>query len=241
VGGHFHAEGSGATPRGSGLQGGVRAGPRSRARLALYAHLRAFYAWLGRRSTMVPVRQGTPTGSRVLVPASPHSDGRPADDPPARPVDYAALSAGWGAALATVLLASRDKGEEPVRPAEIVPLGVATFALSKLVAKEKVDRWVREPFVEEGPDGERRPKGRGLRYAVGELLTCTRCTGAWSALALIGLRLHAPAIGRTVATVLATSAGNDFMHAAFSYVCARANADKGEAASRPAAVERRAA
>ena len=31
-----------------------------------------------------------------------------------------------------------------------------------------------------------RPKGRRLRYAVGELLTCTRCTGAWSALGLVG-------------------------------------------------------
>ena len=79
------------------------------------------------------------------------------DDPPARPVDYAALSAGWGAALGTVLVAARDKGEEPVRAGEILPLGVATFALSKLVAKEKVDRWVREPFVEESPDGGRRP------------------------------------------------------------------------------------
>src|SRR5689334_20080611 len=91
------------------------------------------------------VRGSTATGSRVLVPASPHADGHPADDPPARPVDYAALSAGWAAALGTVLLAARDKGEEPVRPAEVVPIGLATFALSKLVAKEKVDRWVREP------------------------------------------------------------------------------------------------
>ena len=58
---------------------------------------------------------------------------------PARPRDYAALSAGWGAALGTLLVAARDKGDEPVRPAEIVPLGIATFALAKLVAKEKVD------------------------------------------------------------------------------------------------------
>src|SRR5919197_2845885 len=66
------------------------------------------------------------------VPRSPD-----ADQPPAGAGDYAALSAGWGAALGTLLLAARGKGDEPVRPAEIVPLGVATFALSKLVAKEK--------------------------------------------------------------------------------------------------------
>jgi hypothetical protein len=166
----------------------------------------------------------------VLVPASSHSDGRPADDPPARPADYAALSAGWGAALATVLLASRDKGEEPVRPAEIVPLGVATFALSKLVSKEKGDLWVREPFVEERPDGERAPKGRGIRYAVGELLTCTRCVGTWSALGLVALRVTRPREARVVNAVLGASAVNDWAQAGFNWVCAKSNAAQSGAA-----------
>ena len=40
------------------------------------------------------------------------------------------------------------------------PARLATFALAKLVAKEKVDAWVREPFVEERPDGGVAPKGR---------------------------------------------------------------------------------
>jgi hypothetical protein len=147
-----------------------------------------------------------------------------ADGPPARSRDYATLSAGWGAALATVLLAARDKSDEPVRPAEIVPLGVATFALSKLVAKEKVDKWVRDPFVEERPDGERRPRGRGLRYAVGELLTCTRCVGTWSALGLVALRVTRPREARVVSAVLGASAVNDWTQAGFNWVCAKSNA-----------------
>jgi hypothetical protein len=61
---------------------------------------------------------------------------------------------------------------------------------------------------------------------VGELLTCTRCTGAWSALALTALRLHAPAAGRTVATVLAASAGNDMLQAGFSWMCAHATTEQ---------------
>jgi len=149
---------------------------------------------------------------------------RQTDDPPARPVDYAALSAGWGAALGTLLVAARGKGEEPVRPSEVVPLGIATFALSKLVAKEKVDRWVREPFVEEQPDGERRPKGRGLRYAVGELLTCTRCVGTWSALGLVALRVTRPREARVVNAVLGASAVNDWTQAGFNWLCAKSNA-----------------
>ena len=45
----------------------------------------------------------------------------------------------------------------------------------------------RDPLVDES-DGKR-PKGRRLRFAAGELLTCTRCLGTWSSLGLIGLRV----------------------------------------------------
>jgi hypothetical protein len=143
---------------------------------------------------------------------------------PTEPVDYAALSAGYGALAAAVLLAAQDHGDEPIRPTEIAPLGVATFALAKLIAKEKVESWVREPFLEELPDGGRRPKGTRLRYAVGELLSCTRCVGAWSSLALVGLRLTRPREARVLTAVLGASAVNDFLQAGFTRLCAEANA-----------------
>src|SRR5215211_5952790 len=73
-------------------------------------------------------------------------------------------------------------------------------------------------------------RGREPRYAVGELLECTRCTGAWSSLALVALRLHAPAAGRVVTAVLAASAGNDLLHTGFSLLCAKANAAHGDEA-----------
>ena len=143
------------------------------------------------------------------------------NQPPVHTADYAALSAGWGALLGAVLVAARDKGDEPVGPAEVVPLGLATFALAKLVSKEKVDAWVREPFVEEYPDG-RRPKGTGMRYAVGEMLTCTRCVGFWSALGLTGLRVLRPREARVVTTVLGASAVNDVAQTSFTWLCAKA-------------------
>ena len=130
------------------------------------------------------------------------------------------------------------RGREPIPAAELPALAAATFTLSKLIVHEKVETWIRQPFVDEGA---KRPKGRRLRYAVGELLTCTRCTGAWSALALVGLRLHAPATGRTVATVLATSAGNDLLQAGWSWLCARANTQEEEAEQAEAQTPRRAA
>src|SRR3954453_15707610 len=106
---------------------------------------------------------------------------RPVEETPTKAVDYAALSAGYGALLGAVVLGARDQADPVVRQ-EIPALGLATFALSKLIAKEKpkaketVETWIGEPFVEETPQG-RHPKGTRLRYAVGELLSCTRCVG----------------------------------------------------------------
>jgi Protein of unknown function (DUF1360) len=145
---------------------------------------------------------------------------KPVTQTPTEAADYAALSAAYGALLG--LLAHGSRGRDPIPRAELVPLSAATFALSKLIVHEKVETWLRQPFVDERAGGKR-PKGRRLRYAVGELLTCTRCTGAWTALGLVALRLRAPEAGRTVATVLAASAGSDLLHAGFSWLCAGAN------------------
>jgi Protein of unknown function (DUF1360) len=145
---------------------------------------------------------------------------RPVSQTPTEVTDYAALSALYGALLGTTALLGRSR--EPIPRDELPALAAATFTLSKLIVHEKVETWLRDPFVEE-EGGRRRPKGRRLRYAIGELLTCTRCTGAWSALALVGLRMWAPSTGRTVTTVLAASAGNDMLHASFSWLCGQAN------------------
>jgi hypothetical protein len=151
---------------------------------------------------------------------------RPVSETPTQTGDYALLSAAYAALLAGTAYSARNR--PPVPRDELPVLAAASFTLSKLIVHEKVDSWLRTPFVEETP--QRRPKGRRLRYAVGELLSCTRCTGAWCALGLVGLRLHSPAAGRTVATVLAASAGNDFLQAGFSWICARATTREREAA-----------
>jgi hypothetical protein len=145
----------------------------------------------------------------------------PINRTPTEAADYAALSALYGALLAGT--AASGRGREPIPPAELPALAAASFALSKLVVHEKVESWLRRPFVEEDAG---RPKGRRLRYAVGELLSCTRCTGAWSALALVALRVHSPAAGRTVSAVLAASAGNDMLQAGFSWMCAHATTEQ---------------
>ena len=147
----------------------------------------------------------------------------PVTQTPTEPVDYAAISATYGALLGTVVLAARERSEEPVAAMELAPLGLAAFALSKLIAKEKAETWLRQPFVDERPEGGRRPKGRRLRYAIGELLSCTRCLGAWSSLGLVALRVTRPREARVVTAVLATSALNDWLQAGFNALCERAS------------------
>jgi hypothetical protein len=143
------------------------------------------------------------------------------------PSDYGALNAAYLALLGATVAAARRRpaADTAIPSAELVPLGLATFALSKVVAREKIGTWMRERFVEEDADhNPRGPRGRGLRRAVGELVTCTRCVGAWAGLGLVGLRLLSPPAGRIATSVLATSAVNDFLQAAFRYTTERADA-----------------
>ncbi|GAC1316854.1 MAG: hypothetical protein NVSMB25_03380 [Thermoleophilaceae bacterium] len=142
----------------------------------------------------------------------------------AEPVDYAKLNVVYGSLVVGVVLATRERAgrAEPILGRELLPIAAATFALSKVVAREKIGTWVREPFVEQDAEGGH-PRGSGLRRAIGELVTCTRCVGAWSALGIVGLRLADPPSGRIVTNVLAASAANDWLQAGFRLLTARAN------------------
>ena len=144
----------------------------------------------------------------------------PIDETPTTPLDYAAINATWAAMLAGVLLGTRSDAPPA---AELPVLGLAAFSLSKALAKEKVGTWARVPVVDEA---EGKPKGSRLQYAIGELITCTRCLGTWSALGLVGLRVARPREGRIVASVLATAGLNDWLQAAFSTVTSKANSEK---------------
>jgi hypothetical protein len=148
---------------------------------------------------------------------------RETDDRPVEPVDYFKLNAAYGTLLVATVLATRDRTRsDPITTRELLPIGAATFALAKVVAREKIGTWLRDPFVEV-EQGEPRPRGQGLRRAVGELVTCTRCVGAWSALTVVGLRMADPPTGRTVTNVLAASAANDWLQSGFKWLCAQTN------------------
>jgi hypothetical protein len=147
-----------------------------------------------------------------------------ADQGPVEPVDYAKLNAAYGVLFIGFLAAAHHRRDsaEPIPVRELIPLSAATFALAKVVGREKIGSWVREPFVEQ-VGGDRKPRGRRLQAAVGELLTCTRCLGAWSALGIVGLRVVEPRSGRIVTNVLAASAANDWLQAGFKLLTSEVN------------------
>jgi hypothetical protein len=147
----------------------------------------------------------------------------PVDETPTEPVDYAAINLVWAGLAAGLLLATRRDHDEAPPASELPVLGLATFALTKALAKEKVGTWVREPVVDEQ---SHKPKGRRLRFAAGELLTCTRCLGTWGSLGLVALRVARPREGRILTTVLAGAGLNDWLQSGFTQLCNRANVEQ---------------
>ncbi len=139
------------------------------------------------------------------------------DVAPAR--DYAALVAVFNGLLATTLLARRCSNEplpERIEPKDLVLFAIATQKLSRVITKDKVTSAFRAPFTEvEGKGGagelEERPRGRGLRRAIGELLTCPFCLGTWVASGFIYGHIFAPRLTRTVASIFAVSGIADFL------------------------------
>jgi hypothetical protein len=139
-----------------------------------------------------------------------------------RPVDYAAINAIWISLAAALVAGSRGRASrDPITTKELIPLAAATFAVSKAVARERIGSWVREPFVDDS--ASQKPKGSRLQRAVGELVTCTRCVGTWSALGVVGLRVMHPEAGRTMSVILASSAANDWLQAGFKLLTEQTN------------------
>jgi Protein of unknown function (DUF1360) len=125
----------------------------------------------------------------------------------------------FNAAMAAGLVGARRRGHElPERidGRDIVLTGVATHKLSRLIAKDKIMAVARAPFTEyQQPGGpaevEERPRGQGVRRAVGELLVCPYCLGMWVSGAFnLGL-VVAPRATRFAASVLTGLTISDFL------------------------------
>ncbi len=124
---------------------------------------------------------------------------------------YAGLVALFNAELALFLLAARKSGRwlpERIELRDVLLLGVATHKVSRIVTKEMVTSAARAPFTQyEAPAGageiNESTRGKGLRHAIGELLTCPFCFAVWVASSFTYGLVFAPRVTRLLASIFA--------------------------------------
>ena len=109
---------------------------------------------------------------------------------------------------------------ERIEPRDLALITVATHKASRMLAKDRVTSAVRAPFTRLQADGdpgrvEERPRGRGLRRAVGELLICPFCLSVWIGFAFPAGLVVAPRPTRWAASVLAVVFGSDVLQVAY--------------------------
>ncbi len=149
---------------------------------------------------------------------------------------YATLLATWPVAVGGAALVAARRGRLPRRWSlgDLVLAGVATHKLTRVLTRDWVTAPIRAPFTHyEGPSiaGEvrERSRGRGLRRAVGDLLTCEYCTGPWVAGALLCSAAFAPRATRLLVGIFTAVTVSDFLHRAYEALAAKAeHASAGE-------------
>src|SRR5918992_4229499 len=140
---------------------------------------------------------------------------------------YATIMGVFVTLLGAAGAASRRLGRDPQcqTTLDFVVLAAASFKAARTLASDEVTSFVREPFVRghahEG-DGEEPVEG-GMHQAIGELVTCTRCIGTWTAAGLASTQILAPRFGRLVTWSLAAAAANDFLQAGFAALTSKAD------------------
>jgi hypothetical protein len=97
---------------------------------------------------------------------------------------------------------------------DLVVLGFSTHKLSRTITTERVTEPLRAPFTDEND----KPSGRGLRKALGELVTCPYCTGSWIALGLGAAYVFAPAPVRIASGLFTMVTLSDFLNRAYVLV-----------------------
>ena len=156
----------------------------------------------------------------------------PSDASPPYAAYATILTTFLGGLALTGVLAHRLRRRPPEQTVfDLAVLGLATFKAARTIARDEVTSVLREPFVE-GSTADRedvRPvQTGGMRQAVGELVTCSRCVGTWVGAGIAALEVLAPRFGRLLSWTLAAGGVNDWLQAGFSALTGAANRAQGE-------------
>jgi uncharacterized protein DUF1360 len=145
--------------------------------------------------------------------------------PPYR--SYAAIMATFAGGLAAAGAVGRALRRDPqcLTALDFTVLSLASFKAARTLSRDQVTSFIREPFVErEARGGDERPVQTGdMEQAIGELVTCTRCVGTWTAAGLAATHIVAPRFGRLLTWSLGAAAANDFLQSAFAALRAKSN------------------
>src|SRR3954462_13056949 len=139
---------------------------------------------------------------------------------------FAGLMAAYAAAVSVGAVVVRRRARpvpDRVGLTDIALLSVATFKVSRLLAKDPVTSPLRAPFTEfAGTSGDAELKeevrGTGARKAIGELVTCPFCLGQGVATGFVFGLVTQPRATRAVATVFTVLAASDFLQHAYAHV-----------------------
>ena len=140
---------------------------------------------------------------------------------------YAAIAGSFAGLLAAAGALGRlfDRDPQCQTSLDFAILALASFKAARTLARDRVSAPMRAPFVEGEADAENEQPVRngGMQQAIGELVTCTRCVGTWTAAGLASTQIVAPRFGRLLTWSLGAAAANDFLQAGFTALAGKAN------------------
>ena len=116
--------------------------------------------------------------------------GSTGQDPPKKHATYLTLMGVFAGLFVAITGRGGSKGKklEP-GPMDLVLLGLSTYRASRIIAYDQVTEPPRAPLADSSGEGTM-PKGSGVQAALGELVSCSTCTGTWVAAILVyGLRV----------------------------------------------------
>jgi hypothetical protein len=137
--------------------------------------------------------------------------------------ELAGLMAVYSAGLLGLTALARSRGRLSARigAGDLALYSVATFRLSRILAKDPITSPIRAPFTHlEGTTGpaelREEVRGSGWRHAIGELLTCPFCLGQWVATGFVFGGMLAPRLTRATAATFAVHAASDALQFAYA-------------------------
>jgi Protein of unknown function (DUF1360) len=127
--------------------------------------------------------------------------------------EYATLTTLFSGALGGFLVLARSRLPESIAFGDVLRIGLASYKLGRLIAKDEVTTWMRVPVTRD--EEAKEPEQQGMARALGELVTCPYCIGLWVAAGFSASLVLFPRETRFAATIFGGQAAADFLNAAF--------------------------